>query len=224
MPMPNSPAGIRCRWSLGRVPPSIAAFPRSRICRRNQALCVLTNVYQGMEGVEPGEVKWLRINEALPRYWSTGRRWNPSLSSSAWKAALWPRVQWGVVPVEKDGSAHFVVPADRSIFYQALDENFREIAARADLCELRAGRGPLLHGLSRAVEPHRVGVGRRLGHAAGVDPAAEHSPAATVRSGRERRQRPCGPGDPLSHRYPADLRRQVRLVPRRRTTRPADCG
>ena len=80
-----------------------------------------------MEGVEPGEVKWLRINEALPRYWSTGRRWDPSLSSSSWKAALWPRVQWGVVPVEEDGSAHFVVPANRSIFFQALDENFREI-------------------------------------------------------------------------------------------------
>ena len=93
----------------------------------NQAVCVVANVYQGMEGVEPGRVKWLRINEALPRYWSTGRRWEPSLSSSSWKAALWPRVQWGVVPVEKDGSAHFLVPANRSIFFQALDENFREL-------------------------------------------------------------------------------------------------
>jgi hypothetical protein len=36
-------------------------------------------------------------------------------------------VQWGVVPVEKDGSAHFVVPAGRSIFFQALDENYREV-------------------------------------------------------------------------------------------------
>jgi hypothetical protein len=36
-------------------------------------------------------------------------------------------VQWGVVPVEKDGSAQFVVPAGRNIFYQALDENFREL-------------------------------------------------------------------------------------------------
>jgi hypothetical protein len=29
--------------------------------------------------------------------------------------------------VEKDGSAHFLVPAGRSIFFQALDENFREL-------------------------------------------------------------------------------------------------
>ncbi len=49
------------------------------------------------------------------------------MSRSSWKAALWPRVQWGVVPVEEDGSAHFVVPANRSIFLQALDKNFREV-------------------------------------------------------------------------------------------------
>jgi hypothetical protein len=110
-----------------RVPPRLQPSRDPQYVASNQALCVLTNIYQGMDGVEPGEVKWLRINEALPRYWSTGRRWGPSLSSSSWKAALWPRVQWGVVPVESDGSAHFVVPSNRSIFFQALDENFREL-------------------------------------------------------------------------------------------------
>ena len=109
------------------VPPHVQPSRDPQYAAANQALCVLTNVYQGMAGIEPGEVKWLRINEALPRYWSTGRRWGPSLSSSSWKAALWPRVQWGVVPVEEDGSAHFLVPAGRSIFLQALDENFREL-------------------------------------------------------------------------------------------------
>ena len=110
-----------------RVPPRVQPPRDPKYVAGNQALCIVTNVYQGMEGIEPGKVKWLRINEALPRYWSTGRRWEPSLSSSGWKAALWPRVQWGVVPVEKDGSAHFVAPANRSIFFQALDENFREL-------------------------------------------------------------------------------------------------
>jgi len=109
------------------VPPAVSTQHDSKYAARNEAVCVVANVAQGMEGVKPGEVKWLRINEALPRYWSTGRRWSPSNSSSSWKAALWPRVQWGIVPVEKDGSAHFVVPAGRSIFFQALDENFREL-------------------------------------------------------------------------------------------------
>jgi len=110
-----------------RVPPAVQPVRDPDYAASDQALCFLTDVYQGMQGVERGAVKWLRINEALPRYWSTGRRWNPSLSSSSWKAALWPRVQWGVVPVEADGSAHFVVPANRSIFFQALDKDFREL-------------------------------------------------------------------------------------------------
>jgi hypothetical protein len=110
-----------------RVPPQIQTVRDPQYAADDKALCIVANVYQGMEGVRQGEVKWLRINEALPRYWSTGRRWDPSLSSSSWKAALWPRVQWGVVPVESDGSAQFVVPANRSIFFQALDANFREI-------------------------------------------------------------------------------------------------
>lgn len=109
------------------VPPVVRPPRHSTYAAANQALCVVANIYQGLDGVAPGTIKWIRINEALPRYWSTGRRWAPSLSSSSWKAALWPRVQWGVVPVEKDGSAHFLVPANRAIFLQALDENFREV-------------------------------------------------------------------------------------------------
>jgi mono/diheme cytochrome c family protein len=111
-----------------------------------------------MAGVERGEVKWLRINEAVPRYWDTGRRWNPSLSSSSWKAALWPRVQIGVVPVEADGSAHFEVPADRDIFLQALDADFREIQRERTYVNYRPGEvrsctgchGDANHGASAA--------------------------------------------------------------------------
>jgi mono/diheme cytochrome c family protein len=108
-------------------PPRIYSARDPQYAASNEALCILTDVYQGMEGLERGRVKWLRINEAIPRYWDTGRRWPSGASSSAWKAALWPRVQWGVVPVEKDGSAYFKAPANRNIFFQALDENFMEL-------------------------------------------------------------------------------------------------
>ncbi|MBE0536194.1 MAG: hypothetical protein IH624_11050 [Phycisphaerae bacterium] len=110
-----------------KVPPLIDTFREPAYAATNEALCILNDVYSGLEGVKRGEVKWLRINEAVPRYWDTGRRWSHATSSSDWKSALWPRVQWGVVPVEKDGSAHFKVPANRNIFFQALDENFMEI-------------------------------------------------------------------------------------------------
>ncbi|MHC4434380.1 MAG: hypothetical protein ACYTBS_21270, partial [Planctomycetota bacterium] len=84
-----------------RVPPRIHCAAEPQYAANNEALCILADVYQGMAGVSRGQVKWLRINEAIPRYWDTGRRWGSATSSSAWKAALWPRVQWGVVPVEE---------------------------------------------------------------------------------------------------------------------------
>jgi len=122
-----------------KVPPRIHSPRDPAYAAKDEALCVVTNVYQGMEGVEAGEVKWLRINEAIPRYWDTGRRWGSATSSSSWKAALWPRVQWGVVPVEADGSAHFTVPANRNIFFQALDENFRELQRERTYVNYRPG-------------------------------------------------------------------------------------
>jgi len=121
------------------VPPTIRSSPNPEYAARNQAVCILTDVYQGLEGVERGEVKWLRINEAVPRYWATGRRWGTALSSSSWKAALWPRVQWGVVPVEEDGSAYFTVPANRGVFLQALDKDFREIQRERTYVNYRPG-------------------------------------------------------------------------------------
>jgi hypothetical protein len=110
-----------------RVPPLIRTAPIPDLAERDEEVCVVHDIYEGMEDVTRGEIKWIRINEAIPRYWDTGRRWSNSTSSSSWKSALWPRVQWGVVPVEEDGSAHFTVPANRNIFFQALDENFQEI-------------------------------------------------------------------------------------------------
>jgi len=121
------------------IPPESRSVRNPSSSGHEEALCIVTNIHQGMQGVEPGEVKWLRINEALPRYWATGRRWSSSLSSSGWKAALWPRVQLGVVPVEKDGSAAFLVPPDRSLFLQALDENFRELQRERTYVNYRPG-------------------------------------------------------------------------------------
>jgi hypothetical protein len=122
-----------------KVPPPIQSTRNPESAGRDRALCIVTNIYQGMQGVEPGEVKWIRINEAIPRYWDTGRRWGSSLSSSSWKAALWPRVQWGVVPVEEDGSAYFEVPANRNVFFQALDEDLREVQRERTYVNYRPG-------------------------------------------------------------------------------------
>ncbi|MHC4166207.1 MAG: HzsA-related protein [Planctomycetota bacterium] len=200
-----------------RTPPKIYSVPDPKYAANNESLCILADIYQGMEGVKRGQVKWLRINEAIPRYWDTGRRWSSGASSSGWKAALWPRVQWGVVPVEEDGSAYFNVPANRNIFFQALDEDFRGLqgsAARADVRELPSRRGSLMRGLSWAIESHCPCRQRPEHHR--DDQTTEHATAAAVRSCRKRRRRPRSTGDPLRRGYPAYLQCKMRLVPRQR--------
>ena len=49
--------------------------------------------------------------------------WDPVLGMWDWGTA---RVI-GIVPVEEDGSAYFKVPADQTVYFHALDENFLEL-------------------------------------------------------------------------------------------------
>lgn len=87
----------------------------------------LENIYQGtgMELVQKGTIKFLRIVEAPPK-----RHW----SENGWgiDAAQPPAMNWNVtisksvigdVPVEEDGSAYFEIPANKFVYFQALDKD-----------------------------------------------------------------------------------------------------
>ena len=86
------------------------------------------DVYNGLTGISRGEVKYLRIIEELPKPVSSRTRGhglqNPAISYNG-QFAL--KRLWGTVPVEADGSAHFKAPANRMIYFSALDENLMEI-------------------------------------------------------------------------------------------------
>jgi hypothetical protein len=180
-------------------PPEIRPTRNPSLAKRNRALCVVTDITKGLKGVKPGEVKWLRINEVIPRYWSTGRRWGGGLSSAGWKAALWPRVQWGVVPVEADGSASFEMPADRNIFLQALDKDFREIQRERTYVNYKPGEVRSCVGCHGG--PNRVAA-----------PVAAKKPLAMRRAPSVAQPQPCdlvaNGGDGLARQvihYPADI-------------------
>lgn len=108
--------------------------PRGNPPRRNNdeqletGTFFVANVYEGLPGVVPGEVKYLRIIEEIPKPVSANCSGfaiqYPVISNMGHLAA---KRLWGTVPVESDGSAHFVVPADRPLYFAALDENFMEI-------------------------------------------------------------------------------------------------
>jgi hypothetical protein len=82
---------------------------------------VLDNVYKGrsMKGVKPGDIKKLLVLEALPKPVNFHGSWWPISFGGTFTLE---RVL-GTVDVEKDGSANFELPAMRSIFFVALDEN-----------------------------------------------------------------------------------------------------
>ena len=82
---------------------------------------ILQDVYAGrrMEGVKPGEIKKLLILESLPKPINYSGKMPPISFGGTYTLE---RIV-GTVPVEDDGSAYMEVPAMRSLFFVALDEN-----------------------------------------------------------------------------------------------------
>ncbi|NQT39915.1 MAG: discoidin domain-containing protein, partial [Planctomycetes bacterium] len=82
---------------------------------------VVMNVYQGrnMTGVKHGEIKKLLVVESLPKPINFTGGMDPLTYGGSFTLE---RVL-GTVPVDEDGSAHMELPAMRSLFLIALDEN-----------------------------------------------------------------------------------------------------
>ncbi|MDR0337560.1 MAG: DUF1080 domain-containing protein [Planctomycetaceae bacterium] len=88
---------------------------------------ILMNVNEGLQGlVEPGKIVALRITEQIRKTEDLVHRaydQSPVMSYGTYYA----KRDWGTVPIEPDGSAHFIVPALREIYLQGLDSEGREV-------------------------------------------------------------------------------------------------
>jgi len=114
-----------------RIPPVLRSELDPDLAEKNLARCIVTDVYRGLEDVERGTIKYLRVLEQIPRPWSARRfgrladdQYDQQHAVVSKDGALGLKVQHGVVPVEADGSAHFLVPADANIYFQVLDANY----------------------------------------------------------------------------------------------------
>ena len=99
------------------------------------------DVYEGLTGIEPGEVKWLRIIEETSRITGSpggGGPYNQTFLVSA-ALAFGAKNYLGIVPVEDDGSAHFEAPAGRAIYFQALDEDMRLVQSMRTFVQATPG-------------------------------------------------------------------------------------
>ena len=113
-----SPIPLRPRSRPGHVPQLTGPAGEGEA-----GTILMTDVYEGLAGVERGTVKHLRVLETLPKLEHTSPQRCDVGVASGWD----PRMVLGTVPVEEDGSAWFNVPADRLIFFEALDEDYLEV-------------------------------------------------------------------------------------------------
>ncbi len=107
--------------------PRPPVIPSRRNFEDGEGVFFVADVYEGthMQGVERGTVKQLRVVESPEkRHWARGAWGGQGYTAPGmnWHSLENKRIL-GSVPVEADGSAHFVVPADTFVYFQLLDEN-----------------------------------------------------------------------------------------------------
>ncbi len=98
---------------------------------------VLADVYNGrrMDGVERGQIKKLLVLETLPKPINYSGKMPPVSFGGTYTLV---RIL-GTVPVEEDGSAYMELPAMRSLFFVALDDNDNSVKRMHSFLTVRPG-------------------------------------------------------------------------------------
>ena len=111
---------------------------------KTPATCYVTDVYDGLPGVPRGAIKHIRIAQHVgwpldptrgAMHYIPGNAGSTHLGFQSWS----PVRVLGTVPVEADGSAHFTVPADKAIYFQALDRDHMEVRRMRSMVSFKAG-------------------------------------------------------------------------------------
>lgn len=131
--------GISCAEPLPLVPHArphvLPAPPPDSDAAGAEARVLMQDVYRGLSGVAPDAVRYLRIVEDVPR---KSVHAGGVVTTSGTSIYTVKRI-WGTVPIEADGSAHFAVPANRNIYFEALNGARREIQRMRSVVCLKPG-------------------------------------------------------------------------------------
>ncbi|UCE47827.1 MAG: hypothetical protein JSW47_19790 [Phycisphaerales bacterium] len=102
------------------------------------AICSVTNVTHGVEGMPADQARYLRISHRL-RWPYDNRYGGHRYTEKAYPNNWTPARVIGTVPIEKDGSAHFKVPIDTPVYFQLLDENYMELRRMRSFISFQPG-------------------------------------------------------------------------------------
>jgi cytochrome c553 len=118
-----------------RLRERLSATKRNPTTTTGQLILADVTVGRNMAGVKPGEIKKLLVLEQLPAPFHN----SPGFDGiSLWGPFTVARIL-GTVPVEPDGSANFIVPAMRSLFFVALDEQDLSVKKMQSFVTVQAG-------------------------------------------------------------------------------------
>lgn len=110
----HEPSPIRARQRERIIP------DRTKLEQQTgQLILADINIGRNMQGVEPGEIKKLLVLESLPKPVNFSGGPEPL----TWLGTFTLERVLGTVPVEEDGSAYIELPANRQVFFVALDKN-----------------------------------------------------------------------------------------------------
>ncbi|MDO4575471.1 MAG: hypothetical protein Q4D98_09705 [Planctomycetia bacterium] len=131
-----SPIAVRPVPMPAKIPSQLEPTPEEKPVGR----LLLVNVYEGLfPFVRPGEAAKIRILEQVRKSEDLRSRafdQSPVMSYATYYA----KRCWGEVPIEKDGSAYFEVPALREIYLQVLDSEGRELQRMTSALQVMPGQ------------------------------------------------------------------------------------
>ncbi len=115
---------------------------KSEIAQGNEpGTFFVADVYQGLieQGVKRGQVKELRVWEQIPKKYNTeGHRYHDHYPVIGYGTYYVKKIH-GTVPVEPDGSAYFKAPSNAELYFQALDEDGKEISRMGSVTQITPG-------------------------------------------------------------------------------------
>ena len=117
-----------------RPRPAPPVLPDLSVPDSELAELLVSDIYQGLDGVARGAVKQLRVVQIFPKTTFVANQ--PLIGFAREENA---RAILGTVPVEPDGSARFLVPARKPVLLQALDADGCAVRTMRSLMHLQPG-------------------------------------------------------------------------------------
>ncbi len=108
--------------------------------KKTGAFLVL-DVYEGLQGIQRGEAKWLRVVEETSRISAspgTPNNFNQTFLVSA-SLSFSTKIYHGQVPINEDGSIYFNAPSGRALYFQVLDKDKRLIQSMRTFVQAAPG-------------------------------------------------------------------------------------